>query len=317
MAGTGRPLCLVIGSPKGFTRSVLEALLKRGSKVFLSCSDEFAGLKEKERLSSLYGQNRVFFSHADSSSKNSLENVFSSALSDCGEISCVVNSTADQHLKISARDIISQGHDLIKVDRLLTAHQVRQDVSSLQRVAQLATKYMGTHNGFSGGTLLSLVSNAELSPSVQTSTTNQLTCSVLGTTRALGTNSKVARHGVRTVTVYQPCLEYEDSDFHLQTSENYPQWDKYSEYTREYTGYMALHTGTTQPPGTAWAFNKELRLQEVTHSNMPSSCRIANKMCFWLGCPMLEEKNEDYVGDDLRIRHHEHGGLEKETFRDS
>ena len=33
---------------------------------------------------------------------------------------------------------------------------------------------------------------------------------------------------------------------------------------REYTGYMALHIADTGPPGAAWAFTDEWRLQQVT-----------------------------------------------------
>ena len=32
---------------------------------------------------------------------------------------------------------------------------------------------------------------------------------------------------------------------------------------REYTGYMALHIADTGPPGAAWAFTPEWRLQQV------------------------------------------------------
>ncbi len=35
-------------------------------------------------------------------------------------------------------------------------------------------------------------------------------CTVLGTTRALGVNKQVARHGVRHMTVYQPNIDYPD-----------------------------------------------------------------------------------------------------------
>ena len=35
---------------------------------------------------------------------------------------------------------------------------------------------------------------------------------------------------------------------------------------REYTGYMALHIADTGPPGAAWAFTPEWRLQQVRES---------------------------------------------------
>ena len=34
-------------------------------------------------------------------------------------------------------------------------------------------------------------------------------------------------------------------------------------WCREYTGYMALHMADTGPPGAAWAFTPEWRLQQV------------------------------------------------------
>jgi len=57
----------------------------------------------------------------------------------------------------------------------------------------------------------------------------------------------------------------------------YSEWDKYSSYTREYTGYMALHAGETEEPGSAWSCDKELRLKQVLPEDVPSTCGIANK----------------------------------------
>jgi hypothetical protein len=67
------------------------------------------------------------------------------------------------------------------------------------------------------------------------------------------------------------------------------QCDKRREYSREYTGYMALHAADTAPPGTAWTFDAGLKLTQVTPDRLKTCCGIANKMCFWLGCPMADD----------------------------
>merc|ERR1719362_2100780 len=62
---------------------------------------------------------------------------------------------------------------------------------------------------------------------------------------------------------------------------------------REYTGYMALHIADTGPPGAAWAFTPEWRLQQVTPGQLKACCGIANKMCYWLGCPMVSDSSTE------------------------
>ena len=67
---------------------------------------------------------------------------------------------------------------------------------------------------------------------------------------------------------------------------------------------MALHIADTGPPGAAWAFTPEWRLQQVRESwrmtratlllqvtpgELKTCCGIANKMCYWLGCPMVSD----------------------------
>ena len=47
-------------------------------------------------------------------------------------------------------------------------------------------------------------------------------------------------------------------------------------YARAYCGYMALHLADTAPPGTAWTFTPELRLQRVGPDQV-SPCRLSNK----------------------------------------
>ena len=41
-------ICVVIGKPRGFTKSVLEALLKRGSQVMMVCSESDATMAKSE-----------------------------------------------------------------------------------------------------------------------------------------------------------------------------------------------------------------------------------------------------------------------------
>ena len=81
-------------------------------------------------------------------------------------------------------------------------------------------------------------------------------------------------------------------------------------WCREYTGYMALHIADTGPPGAAWAFTPEWRLQQVRESwpvtvtrssaslqvtpgQLKTCCGIANKMCYWLGCPMVSDTSAE------------------------
>jgi len=287
MCSVGKHFCLVIGTPRGFTRSVLEAILKRGSKVLFTCSDESAGLTEHQRLSGLYGARQIFYTPADQTCPTALESVFLSALDNFGEINYVVNSTANDPLQLRLQDL--QG-EIRKLEEKLDFSLVQQDVLGMRRIGQLATKYMSKQNGLKGGTLLNLTSSVELSGHGVTGD-----CSVLGTTRCLGLASRVRLHGVKTLSVYQPTIAYPDltQATHITDDQHspYSEWNKYSSYIGEYTGYMALHLGDTAPPGTAWAFNKELRLREVSPEDLSGGCGIANKMCYWLGCPMIGEEN--------------------------
>jgi len=118
-------------------------------------------------------------------------------------------------------------------------------------------------------------------------------CTVLGTTRALGLSKHMAKHGVKTSTVYEPIIDYPELSAASQITDDehspYYTWNRYSAYCREYTGYMALHIADTAPSGTAWRFNSELRLETVDPTMIPSTCKLANKMCYWLGCPHVEQ----------------------------
>merc|ERR1739849_24222 len=70
----------MVGTPRGFSRSVLEALLKRGSKVVLTCSNEMVAGEEQKRLSSLYGSNQIIFTPSNHTNERQLESVFIRAL---------------------------------------------------------------------------------------------------------------------------------------------------------------------------------------------------------------------------------------------
>ena len=50
---------------------------------------------------------------------------------------------------------------------------------------------------------------------------------------------------------------------------------------------MALHIADTGPAGSGWMFSEEFRLRQVQAGDVKTCCGIANKMCYWLGCPMV------------------------------
>jgi len=328
-------ICLLIGTPRGFTRSVLEALLKRGSRVILACPDPVLTFLEHKRLSELYGPSQLSVNVIEGCDTRKLESVLIRALDSHGDIDTVINSTSDSKLKITRDEL--QGN-LEDVEVYINRKQIDYEVQSIKRISKLAVKYMGRHNGFQGGNLLNLVTRTELSArnfihnqeyhnilsetekvegcsnrialpgAVQVPTeavssccaaTNSTgygdvgCCTVLGTTRALGVDKQVSRHGVRTMTVYQPNIDYPDLSPAAQITDDqhspYYTWSRYSAYCREYSGYMALHLADTATSGSAWKFNSELRLEPVTPSELPNSCQLTNKMCYWLGCPHVEK----------------------------
>lgn len=297
MVSPGKQLCIVVGTPRGFTRSVLESLLKRGSRVLLSCQDSSVGDTEQRRLRSLYGKNQVHFSPMDPTCPFALESVFVKALDTFGEVHLVVNATANDPLKLTREELDTS--NLALLEARLDSRQQQEDVHGIRRMGRLAVKYMGRQNGFQGGTLLNLPSSVELEGGA-----GQGSCTVLGTTRALGLCARVARHGVRTATVYEPTIDYPDLSQAAQITDDshspHNKWDRYSAYIRCYTGYMALHVGDTAHPGTAWAFNKDIRLEEVRQDSLEKSCGITNKMCFWMGCPMVTEGEMDELANRQR-----------------
>jgi hypothetical protein len=76
-------------------------------------------------------------------------------------------------------------------------------------------KYLGKQNGFPGGSYLNLTSSVELQPGHWPAG-----CTVLGTTRALGLARNVARHGVRTTTIYQPTIDYPELNMAAQITDD-------------------------------------------------------------------------------------------------
>jgi len=347
-------ICLVIGTPRGFTRSVLEALLKRGTRVILACPDPSLGQAEHKRLSGLYGPSQISLNVVQTGNVRALESLLLRALDTHGGVSCILNSTADDKLKVDRSELRG---GLEEVDRYLNQKQQQHDVQAINNISKLAIKYLGKQNGFFGGSLLNLSSGTELlrpqlkqqqhnlniktvnqidavslqqSGAVQvsechpqrpsrrgptaprvgrtTTTTVSPRCTVLGTTRALGLSAQVAKHGVNVCTVYEPNIDYPDLSVAAQITDDehspYYTWNRYSAYCREYTGYMALHVAETAPSGTAWSFNSDLRLQRVEPDMIPSTCKVANKMCYWLGCPHVPDHpvDNDLNGQEVHLQ---------------
>jgi len=347
-------ICLVIGTPRGFTRSVLEALLKRGSRVILACPDPILCQAEHRRLSELYGASQLSVNVVEDNDTKGLESVLIRALDSHGDINTIINSTSDSKLKINSNELRGRLDD---VEVYLNRKQLDQEVQSIKRISKLAIKYLGLQNGFEGGSLMNLVTRTELnantrshpkikksvniqdtittslplstavqlssvssccgaktidnfgakiSTAATTSSTEGSCCTVLGTTRALGACKQVERHGVRTMTVYQPNIDYPDLSPAAQITDDehspYYTWNRYSAYCREYSGYMALHLADTATSGTAWKFNSELKLEQVKPADLPNSCKLTNKMCYWLGCPHVSE-DEGQVQENDYIRH--------------
>ena len=108
-----------------------------------------------------------------------------------------MNSTANDPQQLSLEEL-SETRDLKGLEKRLDLRQQEEDVEGIRRLGRLAVKYMGKQNGFQGGNLLNLTSAVELSCSAGAGT-----CTVLGTTRALGMHNRAKEHGVRTTTVYQ------------------------------------------------------------------------------------------------------------------
>ena len=132
-----------------------------------------------------------------------MNDVFLRALDTLGDLNLVVNSTANTPVRLDRVEIEEAG-DMALLNRRIDRQLIRQDVEGIKRLGRLATKYMGKQGG-AGGSLLNITSSTELSPGAGAGQ-----CTVLGTTRALGSVSGVARSGLRVSTVYHPAVDYTD-----------------------------------------------------------------------------------------------------------
>ena len=136
MGQSAKHLCLVVGTPRGFTRSVLESLLKRGSRVLLSCRDSTVGEMETNRLSSLYGKNQIHFTPGDHTCPLLLESVMVKTLDTFGEVNLIVNSTANDPLSLSRKDMATA--HLEDLEARLDSRLQQEDVQGIRRMARLA-----------------------------------------------------------------------------------------------------------------------------------------------------------------------------------
>ena len=133
--------------------------------------------------------------------------MFLRALDTLGDLSLVVNSTANTPVSLDRAEI-EEAQDMTRLNRRIDRQLIRQDVEGIKRLGRLATKYMGKQSGGgAGGSLLNISSSTELSPGAEAGAGQ---CTVLGATRALGLVPGVARSGLRVSTVYHPAVDYTD-----------------------------------------------------------------------------------------------------------
>merc|ERR1719411_2057487 len=96
MSQLSKQISVVFGRPRGFTRSVLEALLKRGSSVVLVCSeaDGQLGRAEVARLSDLYSAQRIQMAtiQGQCARGRDIDQMMAEARDKLGNISFIVNS---------------------------------------------------------------------------------------------------------------------------------------------------------------------------------------------------------------------------------
>ena len=115
-------ICVVIGKPRGFTKSVLEALLKRGSQVMMVCSESDATMAKSEvnRLGysfvkfpltpincfirELYNSQRLQFSTIQEkcSRGRDIDQMFSKVQEKFGNINLIVNSEKCRYEEFSS-----------------------------------------------------------------------------------------------------------------------------------------------------------------------------------------------------------------------
>jgi len=242
------------------------------------------GIKEQRRLRSLYGYNKILFTKVTSFNSESLDILFKETSERLGEYQLVVNSSANNNINLKEEDFERSLPDLeTSIDKRI----VSVEVASLELVHDLTVRHLGYLMGGRGATLLNLSSGLEAAGR------GGGQCTVLGVTRGLGLRRKVAKHGVKPISVYQPLIDYPDLSIAGQITDDthspYNRWSRYSAYIREYTGYMTLHLGDSALGGSVWKFNEDSRVSEVQPEDLKRSCGLANKMCFWLGCPKVSE----------------------------
>ena len=93
-------------------------------------------------FSTLYGNKQVKFLALENDTRSGLDLVFLKAMDTFGEINLIVNSTINDSLE-GKKEVNPKDGDTL----------------SISKMGLLATKYMGKHYGYQGGTLLN-VSNS-------------------------------------------------------------------------------------------------------------------------------------------------------------
>ena len=162
-------------------------------------------IKDIPHFRTLYGSSQLYYFPSNPESDTEVEEVFLRALDTLGDLSLVVNSTANTPVSLDRAEI-EEARDMTRLNRRIDRQLIRQDVEGIKRLGRLATKYMGKQSGAGGGgSLLNITSSTELSPGAEAGQ-----CTVLGTTRALGLVPGVARSGLRVSTVYHPSVDYTD-----------------------------------------------------------------------------------------------------------
>ena len=143
-------------------------------------------LLTKQISSTLYGNKHIEFLALDQNRKSGLDSVFLKAMDTFGEISFIVNSTINDSMEVNKKE-------------------VNPEALSISKMGLLATKYMGKHNGYQGGTLLN-VSNSY----------NQQVNEKSGLAKSL------ALDGVKICTIYKPSMDYPDGEVQITDDQHSP-----------------------------------------------------------------------------------------------
>jgi len=203
---------------------VLEALLKRGSSVVLVCSEADGRLGRAEVAR--------------------LSDLYSAQRIQMATIQgqCARGRDIDK-MMAEARDKLGNISFIVNSHNCLYKEFPRH-------LESLAIKYMGTDDGGPGGVLLHVHSNT-------------------GELAHTNVEERVARllgQGVKECGVVRPGVEFPDSEqVHITDDQHSPcsQHNKNSNYVRDYTGYMTVHTALTCPPGSTWAFDRNFKVVQL------------------------------------------------------